>query len=123
MIRLQTDIHTLFIDAVFKWKGLSFLSEFGHRTWINNDNSICGKAYSVHFQPGYTFKNNWNIALRYANYNEQVYEGNHTKINEYRLGISKYIIGHKLKIQSDFGVMQVNGTNNLLGRIQFEFHM
>lgn len=121
--RLSTDIHTTFVDAMLKWKGLSVLSEFGYRIWQNKNQTPCGKAHSFHIQPGYTFRNYWNIAVRYAYYKETIYQFSSNIINELRLGISKYIIGHKLKIQSDLGLIRNNTSHNLMGRIQVEFHL
>ena len=42
-------------------------------------------------------------------------------INEFTLGLSRYIVGHNLKIQSDFGIIQEdNSDDEFMFRLQME---
>ena len=43
--------------------------------------------------------------------------------NQYTLGVSKYIVGHKLKVQSDISYLSIDGgTNEVMYRLQFDIH-
>jgi hypothetical protein len=43
--------------------------------------------------------------------------------NQYTLGLSKYIAGHKLKVQTDVSYLDIIGkTNELLFRLQVDIH-
>jgi hypothetical protein len=43
--------------------------------------------------------------------------------NQYTFGVSKYIAGHKLKVQSDISYLDiVSGTNQLMYRLQVDIH-
>ena len=115
------DIHTFFADAMIKYNGFSFLGEYGYRVWNTQSISNC-YASSVNLQPSYTFKSNWNIAFRYAYYHQEIADVK-SWFNEVRLGVSKYIFKHKLKIQSDIGIENSNSKEYMVGRIQVEFHL
>jgi len=42
---------------------------------------------------------------------------------QYTLGVSKYIVGHKLKVQSDISLLDVDGgSNELMFRMQLDVH-
>ncbi|MBU2938314.1 OprO/OprP family phosphate-selective porin [Lacinutrix sp. C3R15] len=125
----ETNISTLFIDAMFKYKGVSFMAEYANRNaddvfYTNEDNEI--KAVQIgnalNLQAGYLFKKNWEISGRYTNidWNKRIENQNE---NQYTIGVSKYIVGHKLKVQSDISHLETTNSNNeLMYRLQFEIH-
>ena len=43
---------------------------------------------------------------------------------QYTFGISKYVVGHKLKVQTDVSYMTTEGSDNsdLMYRLQFDLH-
>ena len=44
--------------------------------------------------------------------------------DQYTLGFSKYVVGHKLKIQSDFTYSQLGGEKDFIEfRIGFDVHL
>ena len=43
--------------------------------------------------------NNWEIAGRYTSVNANEYNND---INQYTIGFSRYVVGHNLKVQTDF---------------------
>jgi len=49
---------------------------------------------------GYLLSNNWEIAARYTQVNPDEITTK-TELKEYTIGLSKYIVGHSLKVQSD----------------------
>ncbi|WP_086476389.1 MULTISPECIES: porin [Arenibacter] len=128
----HTDINTVFVDAMFKYQGFSFMGEYAHRTAKdpiakNSDGSLTGDIVQVgdglNLQSGYLFNNNWEVSGRYTHIAlDKLITGN-PKENQYTLGLSKYIVGHKLKVQTDLSYMSVNGgTDELMYRLQFDIH-
>ncbi len=125
----ETNINTIFIDTMFKYKGVSFMGEYANRdtnraTAINTDGTPTGDSVqegsSVNLQAGYLCKSNWEVAGRYTTV---TFSGNGYTTNQYTLGVSKYIVGHKLKVQSDFSYETIdNNTSGLLYRLQFDIH-
>lgn len=128
----ETDITTLFVDAMFKYKGFSLMAEYADRDADdplakNLDGSLTGDIVQVgnglNLQAGYLFKNNWEVATRYTNIElDQNITGKNAE-NQYTLGVSKYIAGHKLKVQSDISYLEIDNSNdNLMFRLQLDVH-
>jgi len=127
----QTNISTLFVDTMLKYKGFSFMGEYALRDAAdplakNADDSLTGDKVqtgnSLNLMSGYLFKNNWEVTGRYTNvnYDDFLHKGAE---NQYTFGVSKYIAGHKLKVQSDVSYLDiVNGTNQLMYRLQVDIH-
>lgn len=128
----ETDINTIFLDAMFKYNGFSFMAEYANRTADdpiakNSDGSLTGDEVQVgnglNLQTGYLFKNNWEVSGRYTDINLDEIITGRNPVTQYTLGLSKYIAGHKLKVQSDLSYLSVDGgTNELMGRLQVEVH-
>jgi hypothetical protein len=128
----ETNINTLFIDAMFKYNGFSLMAEYANRDAKdpiakNSDGSETGAVVQVgegiNIQSGYLFKNNWEISGRYANVTlDQNITGTMPE-NRYTLGLSKFIVGHSLKLQSDMTLINVaNRGDRVLYRLQFDIH-
>lgn len=128
--QFATDLSTIFVDAMFKYRGFSSMVEYGNKTASENvfatldDGStlkyVTGEA--INLQAGYLFKNNSELALRYTSLtpDDAVFSGLREE-TQYTLGFSKYIVGHSLKIQSDFSYLDRTGTSNrLVYRFQVE---
>ncbi len=126
----ETNVSTVFVDAMFKYRGISFMGEYANRDAndpiaTNVDGSPTGlqvrTGNSFNLQAGYLFKSNWEIAGRVTNVkiNEQ-----NSVTNYYTLGTSKYIVGNKLKVQSDLTYSDVAGSKlgNIEYRLQFDIH-
>ncbi|MAL59879.1 MAG: porin [Flavobacteriaceae bacterium] len=127
----ETDITTLFIDTMFKYKGFSFMGEYANRDAENpvaieadgtetGDIVLVGNALNL--QAGYLFKNNYEIAGRFTNTD---YNNITSRLGEeqYTLGVSKYIVGHKLKVQSDVSYTTLEGdADSIEFRIGFDLH-
>lgn len=126
----ETNIATLFVDAIFKYQGFSFMAEYTDRTAAdaiatNSDGSITGDSVKVgtgwNLQSGYLFESNWEFSGRYTNieFNDSISGINPQ--NQYTIGVSKYIVGHKLKVQSDVSYLTMNNANDeLMWRLQFQ---
>lgn len=128
----ETNISTLFIDTMFKYKGLSLEAEYANRDADdpiakNSDGTPTGDIVQVgnglNVQVGYLFKNNWEISGRFTNIQlDQDITGKGTE-DMYTLGLSRFIVGHKLKVQSDLSLLKVENTNDqVMFRIQMDVH-
>ncbi|NOY47333.1 MAG: porin, partial [Chlorobi bacterium] len=128
----ETNITTLFIDAMFKYKGFSFMAEYANRDAKdpfakNADGSLTGDIVQVgdglNLQTGYMLKNDWEISGRFTNIELDKTITGKNQEQQYTLGVSKYIVGHSLKVQSDISYLDVIGGNNqLMYRLQFDIH-
>lgn len=128
----ETDINTLFIDAMFKYHGFSFMGEFAHRTAgdslaKNSDGSLTGDEVEVgdgiNLQTGYLLEHNLEVSARYTNITlDEEIIGRNTQ-SQYTVGLSKYIVGHKLKVQTDLSYLSEEaGQDGLMYRLQLDVH-
>ncbi|WP_237143941.1 porin [Pontibacter pamirensis] len=120
----QRDLSTVFVDAMFKYRGFSFMGEYADKEALSsasNEETQSGpvvrrdaegnvlEAFTtgdgLNLQAGYLFKSNWEVAGRYSNYNPTPVLGPRAQ-DQYTIGISKYIVGHSLKVQSDVTLLQ-----------------
>ncbi|NDK56039.1 FmdC precursor [Pontibacter sp. BT213] len=126
----QRNLHTLFIDAMFKYKGFSTMAEYANKraprgpVVLVNDTGgveetfVTGEALNV--QAGYLLPTNWEIAGRYTSY-DPTKETALTPEKQYTLGLSKYIVGHALKVQGDATLRDLEGRReSYLFRLQLE---
>lgn len=128
----ETNINTLFIDAMFKYKGFSFMAEYADREAEdpiakNLDGTLTGDEVQVgkglNLQTGYLLKNDWEVSGRYTNIELDKNITGKNPETQYTLGLSKYIAGHSLKVQTDISHLEVeNGNNELMWRLQFDIH-
>src|SRR5690606_28124561 len=128
----ETTITTVFLDAMFKYNGFSFMGEYSYRDAedpiaINSDCSNTGQEVyteqALNFQGGYVFKSNWEIAGRFSSVIPKTnFSANETE-NQYTVGGSKYIVGHKLKVQTELTYSTIGNESNFLEyRIGFDLH-
>lgn len=127
----ETNISTVFIDAMLKYKGFSFMGEYALRDAQdaiakNSDGSLTGEKVttgnSLNLQSGYLFPKNWEMSGRYTNVSYDKFLSKGAE-NQYTLGLSKYISGHKLKVQTDVSYLDlVHKTNQLMYRLQVDIH-
>lgn len=128
----ETDINTVFLDAMFKYRGFSLMGEYAHRTAAdpiakNGDGTLTGDLVEVgdglNLQTGYLFKTNWEVSGRFTHIKlDQDITGTNP-LKQYTLGLSKYIVGHKLKVQTDISYLSVDaGRDELMYRLQVEVH-
>ncbi len=129
----ETDIKTFFVDAMFKYRGWSFMGEYANRTAdtpiaMNSDGTPTGDVVNIgsafNIQGGYVFKNNIQLIGRYTTVKLDDSISDSGSEDQYTIGLSKYIVGHKLKIQTDVSLndYQDNVNNNLTYRLQVDIH-
>ena len=128
----ETNINTLFIDAMFKYQGFSFMVEYADRNAKdplakNSDGTLTGDTVQVgkglNLQTGYLLHNNWEVSGRYTNIELDTNITGKNPESQYTIGVSKYIVGHKLKIQTDVSYLSKDESNNgMMYRLQFDIH-
>ena len=129
----ETNISTFFVDAMFKYKGFSFMGEYAYRDAEdpiakNSDGTPTGDVVQVgsalNLQSGYLFDKNWELTGRYTNVSlDKDIVGKGVE-NQYTLGLSKYIVGHKLKVQTDVSYLDIpTETNQFMYRLQVDIHL
>ncbi len=124
------DLTTVFVDFMFKHKGFSMMGEYANkRTEDDNpdlviDSLVYGTYYTgtgLNLQAGYMFDNNWEVAARYTQINPDT--GVDTPEKQYTLGLSKFVVGHKLKVQTDVTLRdRAERDNNFIFRTQVDIH-
>ena len=128
----QTNISTLYIDAMYKHKGFSFMAEYANRDAVdpfakNSDGTLTGDEVQVgnglNLQSGYMLSKTVEVSGRYTNISlDKTITGKGAE-NQYTLGLSKYIAGHSLKVQTDLSYTDIGfDTNQLLFRLQVDIH-
>ena len=128
----ETNINTVFLDAMFKYNGVSLMAEYSDRTASdafakNSDGSLTGDEVQVgkglNLQMGYLFNNDIELSVRYTHIELDKSITGKNPESQYTLGLSKYIVGHKLKVQTDISHLEIEGSNNkLMYRLQVDFH-
>ncbi|MDT0645962.1 porin [Zunongwangia sp. F260] len=129
----QTDITTYFLDLMFKYRGLNVMAEAAKRTAddpvaVHGDGSPTGNVVlvgdGINVQAGYVFKNNYEIVGRYTGIDLDNQYINRGIEKQYTLGLSKYIVGHKLKVQTDlsYNDFDNNTDDGLMYRLQVDIH-
>lgn len=113
----KTDMSTISLDMIFKYKGFAFYTEFIQRNakspvTFNSDTSKLSSiyvGYGILSQVSYLFKSNWEVAARFAQILpfESVYSNptfaavNEKKQQNIQLGVTKYLYGHRVKVQGN----------------------
>lgn len=127
-----TNISSLFIDTMYKHRGFSFMGEYANRTAenpaaINSDGSFTGDYVqtgdALNLQAGWLLTKKLEIAARYTHINMNTAATTFRNENQYTIGLSKYIVNHKLKVQTDVSYTDIGfKTNQILGRFQVDIH-
>ena len=128
----ETDITTIFLDGVVKYNGFALTGEYANRDAdqieaLEEDGktktgAVVGAGSASNIQGSYLFKNNFEITARYTNINFKEI----TRLSDLKqitFGVSKYIVGHSLKIQADISLLNASGIkDNVLFRTGFDLH-
>ena len=128
----STNISTVFLDAMYKHKGFSVMAEYAYRDAEdafakNSDGTLTGDLVQVgnalNLQTGYLLSKTLEISGRYTNIDwDSVITGKGAE-NQYTLGLSKYVVGHKLKVQTDVSYLDLaSKTNQFMYRLQVDIH-
>ena len=116
---VTTDLTTIIADMMFKYKGFSAASEFATRSATDNSDRF-GTGNGFVFQAGYLLEKNWEIAARWTDINAASSSTLSDRV-QYTLGLSKYVVEHSLKVQTDLSYEDRPGSDNgLIFRFQVE---
>ncbi len=124
------DLKTFFADAMFKYRGFSAMAEYAEKRTSGTpvvsfapDGSVdtaffTGTGFNV--QAGYLFTGNFEVAGRYS----AISPGRLTqraRTRQYTLGLSRYLAGHTVKLQSDISLLkEAADLSELMYRFQVE---
>ena len=111
------NIRTIEFDALFKYKGWALYNEFMQRHTSNPVTEESGTNEIMYVYDGegylsqlsYLFKNNFEIAGRYSVIvpDDKLYDNpffpliNERNVRQVEFGVTKYLVGHRLKIQAN----------------------
>lgn len=122
------DLNTIFADLMFKYEGLSVMFEYADKTAQDGpmvfdfENNQIGQYYTgtgYNIATGYMFPNDMELAVRYTNIDAEA----STDEKHYTIGLNKFFVGHKLKIQTDFSLInRVDRQNSSMFRTQVDIH-
>ena len=128
----STNISTVFVDAMYKHKGFSVMAEYAYRDAEdafakNSDGTLTGDVVQVgnalNLQTGYLLTKTLEISGRYTNIDWDSDITGKGAENQYTLGLSKYVVGHKLKVQTDVSYLDLaSKTNQFMYRLQVDIH-
>ena len=130
---LENNLETFFIDMIYKYQGFSLMGEYADNRVVGLDSDsreslidANGRSYftgqGINTQISYLFQNNIELATRYSRIMPDT-EVSFRGVNEYTFGLSKYVVGHSLKVQADVSLIDETGVSNntLRYRLQTEF--
>jgi len=126
---LMNNLTLLHADLMFKYNGMAVLT--GYTSRRGQDNIIAptvdgdlkyGTGDGFYFQSSYVFPGNFEIGGRFTHVKpDDVVYSSVTEQNEYTLGLSKYLVGHSLKFQSDLSYIDFTAGGDLWRfRLQME---
>ena len=105
------DIETHMADALLKYKGFAWATEYFYRFTNENpittdtetgDTRFVYQGQGLNSQASYLFKSNYEVVGRYSSIRPSSHVASLTpNVKQYTLGFTKYIKGHRVKLQSD----------------------
>ena len=121
------NLNTILADAMLKYKGFSLLTEYANKTLDGErivveeldasgnviSSSILNNYYTgtgLTVQGGYLLNNNLEPAIRYTTIAPEEASGRDLQ-EMITFGLSRYVVGHSLKIQTDFSI--INETDQV----------
>lgn len=129
------DLSNLMADVILKYRGWAFQAEYLKRIVndpitrdaANPDNiAVIFKGDGINLQGSKFFPSNWEFVLRYSYVrpDAKIYHFVN-RVQEYTLGINRYVRGHRLKLQMDLSLNRnifESGMheNMYIGRFQIE---
>ena len=103
------NIGSYFADFILKYRGFAFYTDYMGRTcdeplFDGDRNAFVYSGQGLNIQASYLFRNKWEVALRNSTLfpEEKVQPlAGYRNWNQTTLGVTRYIIGHSLKVQAD----------------------
>jgi phosphate-selective porin OprO/OprP len=115
------DFNAFFADMVFKYKGFGIIGAYMNRRVdnpiIQDESGKSQHIYTGHgwnSQTSYIFASNWELAFRYSILNPSVaIQSVESQTEILDLGTTKYLNGHRVKLQSNIQYRLKNGNFNI----------
>ncbi len=124
-------LNTFFADLMYKHNGLSIMAEYANRKTedgdpfiVDNEGVVIDNYYTgsaINLAVGHFLTDTFEAAVRWTNV--QPDDGVDSPENQYTLGFSKYVVGHKLKVQTDITYRAREFSDNeFTYRLQMDLH-
>lgn len=124
------DMQGIFIDALIKYRGMAISGEYAHKKVTDGSPSITDTTGAVvqsfitgqgiNLQAGYVFKCNWQVVGAYSFFDPESATQRPLE-QSFTLGLSKYIVGHNLKVQWDNSIFtKEDSADRFITRLQME---
>jgi hypothetical protein len=122
----ENSLTAFMIDLMFKYNGFSILSEYAVKSAAEEIVGLSrgfrtGNGFVI--QAGYLLNNNLEFAMRYTTIRRDVNVSGISDQNEITLGLSKYIVGHSLKVQADISRITSPGESDGIIRFRTQVEM
>lgn len=103
------DLKQYYLDFILKYRGFAFYTDFMGRIcdkplFVDSNDHFVYTGKGVNVQTSYLFKKNWEIALRNSILlpeKEVQPMAGYKSFNQSTVAVTKYLIGHSLKVQAD----------------------
>ncbi len=126
------DLGSYFADFVLKYRGFALCTDFMGRTCSDPLFDPATNAYvytgsGLNAQASYLFRKKWEVAVRnstlFPDGDVQQYAG-YERWNQTTVGVTRYIIGHSLKVQADMSYNNITkAANPDYNRWEFRFQL
>ncbi len=121
---IENSLSTIFVDMMFKYKGFSVMSAYADKRSGNplgvDSLSVFNTGTGFNAQLGYLTPIDLELAVRYTTVMRDHEFSGIKNENQYTFGVSRYIVGHSLKFQSDITRITFPGKQ---GRYQFRMQL
>lgn len=117
------DLQTLSADLVLKYNGWALLAEWVQQS--SNRSAATAESPNLFYegtgvmgQAGRMVGRTWELAGRYARITSS--NGSFEDFSEIVFGVTKYLAGHRIKVQTDFTYFMMDAGDSWSGRFQVE---
>ena len=114
------NLGSYFFDFILKYRGFAFYTDFMGRTcdtplFDGNEGIFVYTGKGLNLQTSYLIKQKWEIALRNSTMfpdGEVQSLAGYRRSNQNTIGVTRYLIGHSLKLQADASYNHQSGALN-----------
>ncbi len=113
----RANLHTIYADAIMKFKGFTTAGGYAYRRADNNKFYIAGQSFYA--TASYLFKKKVELGFRF-NRSFAGKTGNLPTINDYDFGFAYYVFKNAFKLQTNYVIVQNKTTDKLSGLWNFQ---